>query len=161
MVRTDIGRIVPWLGCSLRRTPFYWLTWHKSWYKGCPNCTIHGCRLDFGNMCMHPQQKRKRGRICTSSFPQGRFPYVWERAGGIPFPRGQRSFQVGGTFAGVPPLCLHHSTQPKVRSTALSQPLYRRWRVSSSIAGVQRLSSCQLARRSSRSFQKPTARPAA
>ena len=53
------------------------------------------------------------------------------------------------------------STQSRVRCTALRQPAYPAARWSSFHVGVQRLSSCQLARRSDGSAQNPTARPAA
>src|SRR4051812_5597745 len=54
-----------------------------------------------------------------------------------------------------------HSTQPSVFCTALSHSRRSRWRSGSFIVGSQRLSSRQLARRSSSPFQKPTANPAA
>ena len=53
------------------------------------------------------------------------------------------------------------STQSNVRVTAFFQWRYSRSRFSGSMFGVQRLSSTQFSRRSSCSFQKPTARPAA
>ncbi len=53
------------------------------------------------------------------------------------------------------------STQSSVRCTAFCQPWYPEARWSSLHAGVQRLSSCQLTRRSSGFSQNPTARPAA
>ncbi len=53
------------------------------------------------------------------------------------------------------------STQSSVRCTAFCQPAYPSARCSSLHAGLQRLPSCQLARRSSGFSQNPTARPAA
>ena len=53
------------------------------------------------------------------------------------------------------------STQPRVRSTALCQAATPVVRVSSSMVGLQRRPSCQLARKSSGVCHTPTASPAA
>src|SRR6266568_4766798 len=66
-----------------------------------------------------------------------------------------------GSQEGGHPQCVGHSTQSNVRVTAFFQSAYSLSRSAASIRGCHSLSLPQLARRSSTSFQNPTASPAA
>ncbi len=82
-----------------------------------------------------------------------------QRAGGRVRSEGGNALQ--GGHGDAPRQLSSSSIQPMVRSTALSQLLYSRARVSASMRGVHSAARRQLARSASVSGQKPTARPAA
>ncbi|RPK71282.1 hypothetical protein EES42_14695 [Streptomyces sp. ADI95-17] len=81
-----------------------------------------------------------------------------EGAGGRVRPEGRDALQGGHVDYSS---AVSSSSQPMARSTALSQLLYSRSRVSASMWGVHSAARRQLARSASVSGQKPTARPAA